>query len=158
MRRSSRQRSSGADPAIFRSAEQVHWSGSASPRATPMDNSQRTRASRGISSGRNVAPIIFSRRCRQRRDNQRHLRVPHDGAEFGSRHHPIQGNAGDPCNADRSGDLDDGAIRRRLEAATAASGRALKIVARGVNRWGRTIGNLSMTGTSYYRLDRKSVV
>jgi putative SOS response-associated peptidase YedK len=31
---------------------------------------------------------------------------------------------------------------------------ALKIVARGVNRWGRTIGNLSMTGTSYYRLDR----
>src|SRR5258708_17418218 len=57
-----------------------------------------------------------------RRDHQRPLRVPHDGAERRGGRHPPEGDAGDPDNAGRGRDLDDGASGRGPEAAAATSG------------------------------------
>src|SRR5258708_2516318 len=53
---------------------------------------------------------------------QRPLRVPHDGAERRGGRHPPEGDAGDPDNAGRGRDLDDGASGRGPEAAAATSG------------------------------------
>jgi hypothetical protein len=58
-----------------------------------------------------------------RRDHQRPLRVSDDGAERRGRRHPPERDAGDPDEAGRSGDLDDGASGRSPEAAAAATGR-----------------------------------
>jgi hypothetical protein len=87
--------------------------------------------------------------CRQfsdrRRDYQRPLHVPHDGAELGSWRYPSQGNAGDSDNAGRSGDLDDGVIRRNPQAQRPLLDGTLKFVARGVKKDGADIGDVSIT-------------
>ena len=57
-----------------------------------------------------------------RRDHQRPLRVPHDGAERRGRRHPPEGDAGDPDDAGRGRDLDDRASGRGPQAAAAAAG------------------------------------
>src|ERR1700730_10266137 len=58
-----------------------------------------------------------------RRDHQRHLRFPDDGRERGGRRHPPEGDAGNPDDAARRRDLDDGASGRSPETTTTASGR-----------------------------------
>jgi hypothetical protein len=57
------------------------------------------------------------------RDDQRHLRLPHDGGERRGPRHPPGGDARDPDDAGRSRDLDDRASGRGPETAAAAPGR-----------------------------------
>ena len=52
------------------------------------------------------------------------LRVPHDGAERRGRRHPPEGDAGDPDDAGRGRNLDDGTSGGGAQAAAAASGRS----------------------------------
>ena len=68
-----------------------------------------------------------------RRDHQRPLRVPHDGAERRGRRHPSEGDAGDPDDAGGGRDLDDGASGRSPEGCSGPlPDGTLRIVARGV--------------------------
>ncbi len=86
---------------------------------------QRVQQGRGrrhlVCARRDPSPRLFRRHLDQldvrpegegRRDHQRHLRVPDDGAERRGRRHPPEGDAGDPDDAGRSRDLDDGASGR----------------------------------------------
>ena len=64
--------------------------------------------------------------------HQRRLRFPDDGPERRGRRHPHEGNAGDPDDAGRGGDLDDRASGQGPQAAAPLPDGSLRIVARGV--------------------------
>jgi hypothetical protein len=102
----------------------------------PFNSFKRVQQGRGrrrlVRARRDPSPRLFRRHMDQldvspegqgRRNHQRYLRVPYDGAERRGRRHPPQGDARHPDDAGRGRGLDDGASGGGLEAGAASSGR-----------------------------------
>jgi hypothetical protein len=87
--------------------------------------SSQPRAARSGWRRRDPPPLLFRRNLGKldvgaegqgRRDHERPLRVPHDGARRRSWRDPSEGDAGDPDYAGGSGDVDGRSSRRGVEA------------------------------------------